>query len=137
MSAQNYIVYFWIAFYSDGSCLPQYDLETGQQHFFKEIDHSRLAKFGWFPFTVELASKVGDFALVRQDIPYHVLEIGKNQRLIALRREYQHFFTYTHCLKCRFNWQWIPKIPLSFKEWIKQNYPQEYEKYKGEFENGE
>jgi len=109
MSERLSIPYFWIAFYNDNTCLPQYDLETGKKNEWKDIDQSRLVKFGWFPFSEKLAQKVGSFA-VSKHIPYFIIRLKPNQRLIALRREYQPFFSFSHCLKCNFNWQWIPKI---------------------------
>jgi len=101
------LVFMWVAFYDNGQCLPQYDLESGKQNLFKDIDQSKLVKFGWFPFSVELAQKVS-CAVVRSNLPYFILKLHANQRLIALRREFQHFYSYSKCLKCGFKWQWIP-----------------------------
>lgn len=106
------IPFFWIAFYKDGSILPQYDFQTGKQNLFKEIDQSKLDKFGWFPIPKDLAKKIGDPRIVSKDnLPYYVLKLRENQRLIALRREYQKFYTYSHCTKCGFDWQWMPGQP--------------------------
>jgi len=102
------IPYFWIAFYNDNTCLPQFDLDTGEQHLFKDIDQIKLAKFGWFPVTYELQSKLGKPFYVNPKLNSIILELKPNQRLIALREESQSRFTYSHCTKCGFNWQWIP-----------------------------
>lgn len=106
------IPYFWVAFYKDGSIFPQYDFDTGQAHLFKEIDQSKLEKFGWFPFTEDLAKKVGDpRIIVNTKLPYFVIRLKEGQRLIALRREYQHFYNYEICTNCGFTWQWMPNQP--------------------------
>jgi hypothetical protein len=52
------LVYFWIAEYTDGSALPQFDPETGKENMFSEVDHRRLKRFGWYPFSVELAQRI-------------------------------------------------------------------------------
>ena len=52
------IVYFWIAEYTDGSALPQFDPKTGKENRFSDVDQNRLTSFGWYPFTVDLAQKI-------------------------------------------------------------------------------
>jgi hypothetical protein len=52
------LVYFWIAEYDDGSALPQFDPETGRENRFSEIDHRKLRRFGWHPFSPKLAQKI-------------------------------------------------------------------------------
>jgi hypothetical protein len=52
------LVYFWIAEYTDGSALPQFDPETGKENRFSDVDQQRLRRFGWYPFTLNLAKKV-------------------------------------------------------------------------------
>jgi len=106
------IPYFWIAFFNDGTILRQYE-DDGTQHLFKEIDQSKLEKFGWFPFTPELAEAVNlrhGTRMFYSDprLPYYVLRLKKGQRLIALRREKLHTYTYSHCTRCGFDWQWMP-----------------------------
>lgn len=105
------IPYFWIAFYEDGSILPQYEY-NGTIHLFKEIDQSRLKKFGWFPFTKQLISilksKLNDDRFIdNPSLPYFILELKDGQRIIALRREIQRIYTFSKCLKCGFEWQWM------------------------------
>jgi len=105
------VPFFWVAFYSDGSVFPQFE-ENGQQHHFKEIDQSKLEKFGWFPISATLI-KVLNNPMYKSDstLPYFVIHLKSNQKLIALRREWQQFYSYSHCLKCGFEWQWMPKKP--------------------------
>jgi hypothetical protein len=102
------IPFMFIAFYSDNTCLPQFDLETGFNHLFKEIDQSKLIKFGWFPIPYELSKKLGPQYYHDPKLPHYVLELKPNQRIIAFRTEAQHTFDFSHCLKCGFNWQWMP-----------------------------
>jgi hypothetical protein len=52
------LVYFWIAEYSDGTALPQFDPATGKENSFSKVDQTRLSRFGWYPFTVDLAQKI-------------------------------------------------------------------------------
>lgn len=53
-------VLFWIAEYEDGTALPQYDLESGMEHLFSEVQLDKLKRFGWHPFPVDLAMKTGN-----------------------------------------------------------------------------
>ena len=52
------LVYFWIAEYTDDSALPQFDPETGKENRFSEIDHRKLHRFGWYPFSPKLAQQI-------------------------------------------------------------------------------
>jgi len=82
------LVYFWIAEYTDGIALPQFDPETGKENRFAEVCHKNLVRFGWYPFTVELARKVlaAEKLIVIPTInkPYKV-DIKKGQELVAYR----------------------------------------------------
>src|SRR3972149_3340234 len=87
MQANRTIPFMWIAFYSDNTCLPQFNLETGQNHLFKEIDQSKLIKFGWFPIPYELSKKLGPQYYHDPKLPHFILELKPNQRIIAFRTE--------------------------------------------------
>jgi len=107
------IPFMWIVFFNDGSCLPQFDLETGEQHSFKLVQEAeldgKLTKFGLFPVTFELSKKIGPQYYFDGKLSHFILKLGPNQRLIGgIRREAQRFFSYSHCLKCGFKWQWMP-----------------------------
>ena len=79
--------YFWIAEYNDGTALPQFDLESGNENLFKEIDQSRLIRFGLYPFTLELSKKVecSDLNLL---LPKFVINLKKEDKLFFARRNY-------------------------------------------------
>lgn len=102
------VPFMWLAFYSDGSCLPQFDLDTGKDHLFKEIDQSKVVKFGWFPIPYSLSKILGPQYYHDPNLSHFILQLKPKQRLIALRREAVHTYDYSHCLKCGFNWQWMP-----------------------------
>jgi hypothetical protein len=102
------IPFFWIVFYNDNSYLPQFDLDSGKPYLFKDIDQTKLIKYGWFPISLELAKILGEPFYHNPRLTPIILELKPNQRLIALREESQSFFNYTHCLKCGFNFQWMP-----------------------------
>ena len=83
------LVYYWKAFYKDGSVLPQFERD-GTEHLFKEIDHNRLAGFGWFPFDVELAEKLQEKGILTAVLPLPSFQVWlkDGQRLIAFRRHF-------------------------------------------------
>jgi len=106
------LVYFWIAFYKDGTCLPQFDIDNGRENAFTDIDQSKLDKFGIFPFTAALAlnaNRMKGFTVAREvgNMPYFLMKLQENQRLIFIRRNKIHIFTYQHCAKCGYEWQWM------------------------------
>jgi len=82
------LTYFWVAEYSDGSALPQFDPKTGKENLFSRVDHTRLVRFGWYPFTPEMARKVfeaeGVHAVPTNNSP-HVIELKDGEKLIAHR----------------------------------------------------
>jgi len=107
------LVYFWIAFYKDGNCLPQFDFETGKANDFKEIDQTKLERFGLYPLNAPLAIKANmaaGFIIAREEegLPFFVLRLQKDQRLIYARRNSIHVYSYQHCEKCGYEWQWMP-----------------------------
>lgn len=82
------LVYFWIAEYSDGSALSQFDPETGEENLFEDVDRLRLKRFGWYPFTPRLTKRIfeadGIIAAPTNNKPYTV-EIRKGQKFVAYR----------------------------------------------------
>jgi Zn ribbon nucleic-acid-binding protein len=99
-------VFFWIAEYTDGSCLCQFDPKSGLEAKFKSIDQSRLRSFGWYPVSRKLADLVQRVRL-RVNPMLHIckVELGPGKRLIAHRQEKIHQVSIHACLKCGFIWQ--------------------------------
>lgn len=106
------LVFFWIAFYKDGTCLPQFDIETGKENAFVDIDQTKLDKFGLFPFTSDLVVKAnaarGDIvARKAENLSFFILKLEETQRVINVRRNFINMFSYSKCFKCGFEWQWM------------------------------
>jgi hypothetical protein len=82
------LVYFWIAEYTDGSALPQFDPATGKENGFSDVDQNRLESFGWYPFTVDLAQKIlkteNLVVFPAQNRAYSV-SLKKGEKLVAHR----------------------------------------------------
>jgi len=103
----NPLLLFWIAHYANGESLPEFDPETGRVNLFKEIDQPRLIRFGWYPFTQNLADllkKHGIRVSISLLNPCE-LKLGKGQRLIAFRRNLIHQAGIHTCLRCGAYWQ--------------------------------
>jgi len=82
------LIYFWIAEYTDGSALPQFDPETGKENRFSEIEHQKLKRFGWYPFSPELAQKIlknEKTVVVPTANQSYTVTVGKGDRLVAYR----------------------------------------------------
>ena len=82
------LVYFWISEYTDGFALPQFDPETGRENKFSEVDHQKLKRFGWYPFSLKLAQKILTGKKIRV-IPTrnrsYTVTVEKGDRLVAYR----------------------------------------------------
>ena len=105
-------VYWWIAFYKDGTCLPRFDVNTGKENELKDIDQTKLDRFGLFPFSASMATLVNVAAgkvIVKEveNLPYFIMRVQEGHRLIYTRRSAIHIFTYQHCDKCGYEWQWM------------------------------
>lgn len=82
------LVYFWIAEYTDGSALPQFDPETGRENKFSEVDHRKLHRFGWYPFSLKLAQQIlkGEKkGVIPTRNRSYTVTVGKGDRLVAYR----------------------------------------------------
>ena len=106
------LVYLWIAFYKDGNCFPQFDVETGRENSFQSIEQDKLTKFGLFPFSSGLvlkANSAAGYIVAREaeNLPYFIMKLEEGQRLINVRRNFIHMFSYQHCDKCGFDWQYM------------------------------
>lgn len=79
--------YFWIAEYNDKTALPQFDPDTGEEILFSKIDQTKLIKFSWYPFTLDLSSKVPG-SVSNPLLPKLSISLEKDDKLIAKRRNY-------------------------------------------------
>jgi len=75
---------FWIAEYQDGTALPQFDPDTGDEHLFSEVDHARLKRFGWYSFPYEMTEKIPE-AVFNLALDHYAVEIPQGEKLTAFR----------------------------------------------------
>ncbi len=85
------LVYMWVAEYTDGNALPQFDPETGLANRFAEVDESKLCRFGWYPFSRKMAAKIKDMIVIPTRNPSHVVELKEGDKLFAVRRNHIEF----------------------------------------------
>lgn len=113
IETQAILVYMWIAFYDNNECFPQFDVETGRENMFGEIDQSRVKKFGLFPISEELAIKINQMNVEKNaiaeshELPYFILKLSDGQRLVYARRCKIHQYAFQICIKCGYEWQWM------------------------------
>lgn len=77
--------FFWIAEYNNENVFPQFDLKTGKENLYKDINFEKLIKFGWYPFSAELSRKVPE-SKYNPILPHYVISLGSNDKLFARRR---------------------------------------------------
>lgn len=88
MHSYRPLVYFWIAEYTDGTALPQFDPQTGKENKFSEINQNKLKRFGWYPFTKKLAQKILEnekLKVTPTNNPPYTITTEKGNKLIAHR----------------------------------------------------
>jgi hypothetical protein len=107
------LVYMWIAQYIDGTIVPQFDFETGEESLFKNLDQTKIDKFSLFPISQTLFPKINqkqgwDATVSKTTLPYFILKLQPNQRLIYIRRNFIREFSYKICTKCGYKWMYMP-----------------------------
>ena len=68
--------------------MPQFDPETGKENRFSEVDHNKLERFGWYPFSPKLAQKILKSEQVRvtpTGNPAYTVTVKNGDRLVAHR----------------------------------------------------
>ena len=89
------LVFFWVAEYTDGTALSQFDPETGKENLFKCVDLARVKRFGWYPFTEELAEKVFEvegLIVVPSAFKPYVVDLNGGDKLIVKRENVLRYF---------------------------------------------
>jgi len=131
LSTNNPLVYFWIAEYHGNRALPQFDPSTGHENRFDLVDTPKLARFGWHPFTASFAAKIAEtekVACLPSGLPSHVVDLRKNDKLVAFREVTVKTFKFHVCGKCGGRWQFgVPAdklvgLPTSDKMFV-ENIP--------------
>jgi hypothetical protein len=103
-------VLFWIAEYTDGSVLCQFDPTTGRESLFKNVDQTRLRSFGWYPVSRKLADLVKSSQLrVNPLLHIYKISLSPGQHLIAHKQSKIHTVMAQVCLQCGYIWQFRDK----------------------------
>jgi len=114
---QRPLVYYWIAQYSNGTALPQYDPYTFRENSFGEIQQDKLIKFGLYPFPRNLVDgirkKNNDSVVSIPFLPIYEINLNKNKRLIHYRDVFISQETYHRCGKCNKEFSYSPKTSKS------------------------
>jgi hypothetical protein len=81
------LVYFWVAHYADGNCLPQFNPNTGEEQAFRDIEQNKLVRFGYYPFSEDFANflKEKGHDVESRSLPIVEVNIYPPRRLIAYR----------------------------------------------------
>lgn len=114
-------IFFWIAEYTDGSIVSQFDLDDGHEILYKTVDQSRLRSLGWYPVTQKLATLVKNQVLrVVPFLPHYRIMLGPDRKPIFHRQPHDHLVDSYFCLICGFEWLVDDKpnmlgIPYSMK----------------------
>lgn len=81
------LCYMWVAVYRDNSALPQFDLESGAENHFADIDQSRLKEFRLHPFNFELAKKIAEHGRTVEPSsnPVFTVKLARGDKLVHYR----------------------------------------------------
>ena len=73
---------------TDGSALPQFDPETGKENRFSDVNHQKLHRFGWYPFSPKLAQKILEaekVVVIPTTNPSYTVTVEKGDKFVAYR----------------------------------------------------
>lgn len=90
------LTYMWIATYNDNMALPQFDPDAGTENLYSEIDHTRLIKFGWYPFSELMAKKIyetNNLVVIPTDNPIYEINLSPLDTLYARRTNHINIIT--------------------------------------------
>jgi hypothetical protein len=107
------LVYMWIAQYCDGQVVSQFDFNTGEETLFKNLDQTKIVNFGLCPISQALVIKVNQLQgweaiKSKLTLPYFLMKLQPDQRLIYVRRNFIREFSYKICTKCEYKWMFMP-----------------------------
>ena len=83
--------YFWIATYTNGTAISQFDPDTGEERQWSEVDESRVCRVTWAEFSRKLSKKVKlDTISVWRPKMHHV-DFDPNEKILICRRNHISF----------------------------------------------
>lgn len=83
--------YFWIASYTNGTSISQFDPDNGEERQWKEVDKSRVCRVTWAEFSRKLSKKVKlDTISVMRPKMRHV-DFDPNDEILICRRNHISF----------------------------------------------
>lgn len=83
--------YFWIATYTNGTSISQFDPDTGEERQWSEVDESQVCRVTWAEFSRKLSKKVKlDTISVRRPKMRHV-DFDPNDEILICRRNHISF----------------------------------------------
>lgn len=110
---------FWIAYYSDGTCMPQYDPDTGEEILWKEVDQTRMRALALHPFTEDLAKKLQTRDVKVSVNPFmrtYRVDLEHGDTAILNREQRLSQIGLIICLACGYRWIFAQEKP-PFIEW--------------------
>ena len=115
------LIYMWFAQCSDGKALSQFNFNTGEETLFKDLDQTKIVKFGLCPVSRELAVKINQLQgweaiKSKLTLPYFLMKLQPNQRLIYVRQNFMRQFSYKICIKCGYKWMYMPQLKEGMSE---------------------
>lgn len=111
---QRPLVYLWVAHYSNGLALSQFDPYEYKENSFKDIKQSNLIKFGLYPIQRQLAKELKDRDIDVVSIPFlpqYEINLDNNKRLIYYRDVFISQEEYHRCGKCKKEFQYGGSSP--------------------------
>ena len=102
-ATQRPLVYYWIAYYNDGTKLEQYSPPDYKGKPFTFIDNDKIIKFGIYPFDRDLAERVTKAGTEARSIPFlpmYEINLTGNRRVIYYRDCFIQIEDYHICREC-------------------------------------
>jgi hypothetical protein len=83
--------YFWIATYTNGTAISQFDPDTGEERQWKVVDESQVCRITWAEFSRKLSKKIKlDTISVRRP-KMHSVDFDSDEKILICRRNHISF----------------------------------------------
>lgn len=105
MASKPQLRFFWAAWYDKpypdrtADVFAQFDLETGRENYFRDVDQTRVKSMVFMPFAPPFAELINNHpesstSAIPMPLPTYAIHLRDNQRLIIFRRNFIRYGLY-------------------------------------------
>ena len=81
----------WIAEYRDGTAIPQFDPDTGEENMWSDVNQDKVCRVSWCEFSKGMKKKVGVDVISVRKPKIHSVEYDIGDKVMIYRRNHIDF----------------------------------------------